>query len=187
MCVRSRLHHIGQGSGRDLGLRLALLARKVVRSIVRTDTHPGAEPRRVRVVTDSAMPWFPNENRVPSGEFTVDSGDVIALVAEAEYLLSAVSGEIQRARDLRDGCAQLRDWRLRRDPSSPRTRSVLVGELDVWRRRRGCAVTDLEALERLPAVDAAARGIDGAHAWLDVCERKQAEIQEELDSWPGRG
>lgn len=135
------------------------------------------------MVTDSAMPWFPNENRVPSGDFTVDSGDVIALVAEAEYLLSALSGEIARARDLRDGCAQRREWRLRSRASSPRVRSVLVGELEAWRLRRGCAIVDLEGLERLPAVDAAARGIDGVHAWLDVCERKHAQLQEELDGW----
>jgi hypothetical protein len=47
--------------------------------------------------------WFPGANGAQCGADATDSGDVNALLAQADFLLSALADEIERSRDLRVG------------------------------------------------------------------------------------
>lgn len=60
-------------------------------------------------MTDRPTPWFPSANQVQGECDGNDSSDVVALIAQADVLLSALTDEIERARDLRVGY-----WWLRR-------------------------------------------------------------------------
>lgn len=62
-------------------------------------------------------------------------------------------------------------------------RDVLEDELETWARRWTVAMGEVEELGKLPSDNAVAHGIDGAHAWLEVCESKHTAIKHELVEW----
>jgi hypothetical protein len=60
--------------------------------------------------------WFPSANGAQHGVDGSDSGEVITLLAQADFLLRVLADEIERSRDLRVGYWWLRGRRL---PGSP--------------------------------------------------------------------
>jgi hypothetical protein len=54
--------------------------------------------------------WLPSANEAQYGTDGTESGEIGALIAQADFLFSAVTDEIERARDLRVGYW----WRKRR-------------------------------------------------------------------------
>jgi hypothetical protein len=50
-------------------------------------------------MADHPMPWFPSANGTPCGTDDTESIEVVALLAHADFLLSAVTDEIDRSRN----------------------------------------------------------------------------------------
>jgi hypothetical protein len=58
-------------------------------------------------MADHATPWFPSENGASSPDGSGFS-DVVAVLADAEFLLAAIAEEIERSRDFRGAYLRLR-------------------------------------------------------------------------------
>jgi hypothetical protein len=65
-------------------------------------------------MAEHALPWFPGANGAQFGTDGTDSMGVVEVLAHADFLLSAVTDEIDRSRDLRVGYWWLRGRRRRR-------------------------------------------------------------------------
>jgi hypothetical protein len=133
------------------------------------------------------MPWFPSANGADSGD-DANVDNLTTVVTQTDFLLSALCDEVERSRGLRETHVLriVRSRRLARFGPMPVLTGLalqghLIEELESWATRSREAAGEVEALERLPSDEADARGMAGAHAWLEVCERKHASIRHDLD------
>jgi hypothetical protein len=65
-------------------------------------------------MAEHPLPWFPGANGAQCGTDGTDSMGVVEVLADADFLLSAVTDEIDRSRDLRVGYWWLKGRRRRR-------------------------------------------------------------------------
>jgi hypothetical protein len=84
----------------------------VIGLTIRTYTHPGANSDEVHnIVADYSTPFLPSDNWAPCRDGDSNSIDGVALVAQADFLLAALTEEIERSRRLRDGYSWLKKRR----------------------------------------------------------------------------